>query len=250
MGVVLVLVASILYPALLYRIFRLIHDKSRLRLYWIIVPLCLIISLSVPFLYSYIIKDSSVLLSLETMVDYSLKSGLLTFLVIPSVTAGLICTLYGYLRISRVSAALMSAVCIAGVAGVALGGSMADRLLNEPAIRWEQLGTNEVSGAEFWIFGDGQNTENRYIKLNEQETDRVRTMLNAIPESAISEIPYAERTLAAEIGLSLKKNDQRSIRIQYDKHEMYAAITDKRSQKYFSVQSGELNAFFDQKLLE
>ncbi|AIQ52286.1 hypothetical protein [Paenibacillus sp. FSL R7-0331] len=249
MGVVLVLAASILYPALLYRIFRLIHDKSRLRMYWIIVPLCLIISLSIPLLYSYI-KDSSILLSLETMVDYSLKSGLLTFLVIPSVTAGLICTLYGYLRISRVSVALMSAVCIAGVAGVGLGGSMADRLLNEPAIRWEQLGTNEVSGAVFWIFGDGQNTENRYIKLNEQETDRVRTMLNSIPESAINEIPYAERTLTAEIGLSLKKNDQRSIRIHYDKHEMYAAITDKRSQKYFSVQSGELKAFFDQKLLE
>ncbi|MNE90981.1 hypothetical protein D3C80_1885390 [compost metagenome] len=75
-------------------------------------------------------------------------------------------------------------------------------------------------------------------------------MLNSIPESAINEIPYAERTLAAEIGLSLKKNDQRSIRIHYDKHEMYAAITDKRSQKYFSVQSGELKAFFDQKLLE
>ncbi|AIQ46731.1 hypothetical protein R70723_13265 [Paenibacillus sp. FSL R7-0273] len=247
MGVILVLAASILYPALLYRIFRLIHDRSRLRMYWIIVPLSLAISLSIPFLYSYY-KDSSVLVSLETMVDYSLKSGLMTFLVIPSLTAALICTLYGYLRISRVSVVLMSAICIAGIAGVGSGGSMVERLLNEPAIRWEQLGPNEVSGADFWIFGDGQHTENRYVKLNEQETDQVRAMLNAIPGSAISEVRYAERTLTAEIGLSLNKNDSRTIRIQYDEHELYAAITDKRSQKYFSIQSGGLKAFFDQKL--
>ncbi|KUP24633.1 hypothetical protein [Paenibacillus sp. DMB5] len=247
MDVILVLAAAILYPALLYRIFRFIHDKSRLRLYWSIVPLCLIVSLTIPFLYSYM-QDPSVLFSLEAMVDYSLKSGLLTFLVIPSLTAAFICTLYGYLRISRGSVALMSAVCIAGAAGIWSGGSAVDRLLNEPSIGWEQLGTNDIAGAGMWIYSDGQTAENRYIELNEQETDQVRKMLNSIPESEMNEIQYADRTLALEMVIRLIKNDQRSIRVQYDKREIYAAITDERSQKYFSVQSSALKDFFDHKL--
>ncbi|MDF9845026.1 MULTISPECIES: hypothetical protein [unclassified Paenibacillus] len=51
-------------------------------------------------------------------------------------------------------------------------------------------------------------------------------MLNSIPESAVNEIQYAERTLASEIDIRLIKNDQRSIRVQYDKQEIYAAITE------------------------
>lgn len=131
----------------------------------------------------------------------------------------------------------MAAVCIAGAAGCLSGGSAIERLLNEPSIRWEQVGAEEVAGAGMWIYSDGQNAENRYIGLNEQGTDQIMIMLNSIPVSAVNEIQYAERTLAAEIWLSFKKNDQRSVRIQYDKHAIYAEITDKRNQKYFYVQA-------------
>lgn len=249
MDVILVLAASILYSALLYRVFRFIYVKSRLRLYWLLVPLCLIVSLSVPFLYSYI-NDPSVLFSLEAVIDYSLKLGLMTFLVIPSLTAAFICTLYGYLRISRGSVALMSAVCIAGAAGIWSGGSAVDRLLNEPSIGWEQLGTNDIARAGMWIYSDGQTAENRYIELNEQETDQVKVILNSISDSAVNEIQYGERTLAAEMDIRLIMNDQLSIRVQYDKSKIYAEITDKRSQKHFSVQSAGLKDFFDHKLQE
>lgn len=125
MGVILVLATSILYPVLLYKLFRFIECKSRLRMYWIIMPLSVLISLSIPF--------------------------------------------------------------------------------NEPSIRWEQLGAEEVAGAGMWIYSDDQNAENRYIGLNEQETDQIIIMLSSIPGSAIMESQYAERTLAAEIWLSFKK---------------------------------------------
>lgn len=249
MGVILVLAASILYPVLLYKLFRFIEYKSRLRMYWIIMPLSVLISLLIPFLYIYI-KGPSILFSLEAIIGYSLNSGMMTFLVIPSFTAALVCTLYGYLRISRGSVALMAVVCTAGAAGCLSGGSVIEHLLNEPSIRWEQLGANEVAEAGMWIYSDTQNAENRCIGLNEQETDQIRIMLNSIPEPAVNEIQYAERTLAAEIWLSFKKNDQRSFRIQYDKREIYAEITDKRSQKFFYIQAPRLKEYFDHKLQE
>lgn len=95
MSIVLLLAVSILYPALIYKVLRILHNKIHLRMYWMLPPLCLAISISSPLLYSYL-KGPTFLLSLETMIDYSIKTGFMIFLVIPSLMTSVVCTVYGY----------------------------------------------------------------------------------------------------------------------------------------------------------
>lgn len=97
MSVVLVLVTSILYPALIYKVLAFIHRKWNLRLYWILVPICVVLGILVPYLFYYA-SSPSILFTLKAMTDYSVKTGFMIMFVIPSVLSGLICTLIGYLR--------------------------------------------------------------------------------------------------------------------------------------------------------
>lgn len=153
MGVVLVLAVSILYPVLIYKILRFIHKKSQLRLYWMLVPLCLLISISVPFLYSYC-KDPAILLSLKTMMDYSVKSGLIIFFVIPSFAVSILCTVYGFMNINKWSISIMSVVFILGLMGFIFSNSLVSQLIYSPEIRWEQISDRDIAGAGMWIYGD------------------------------------------------------------------------------------------------
>lgn len=248
MGVVLVLTVSILYPVLIFKILRFIHKKSQLRLYWIIVPLCLLISISVPFLYSYS-KDPAILLSLKTMLDYSVKSGFFIFLVIPSLTTSTLCTVYGYMNISKWSI-IISVVFILGLMGFIFPNSLLNQLIYSPEIRWEQIADRDIAGAGMWIYGDAAKGERYYMDLNEEETDRVRSMLNSVPKNQASEVPKDDHDLIASIGISLKTDNNKFIQIQYDNRNIYVVITKKRNQKEYRIDSPELEAFFDHKLKE
>lgn len=97
MSVVLVLTLSLLFPALMLKMLSVIHRKWKLRLYWLIIPSCLILAMITPFLIYYR-SSPNILFSLEAIIDYSVKTGLMIFLVIPSLLSGIICTLVGYLR--------------------------------------------------------------------------------------------------------------------------------------------------------
>ena len=97
MSVVIVLAASILFPALILKVLGIIHKKWNLRMYWIIVPLCMAVGIIIPYLYLYIL-DPNILFSLEQMITYSVKTGFMIFLVIPSLLAGVVCTAIGYIR--------------------------------------------------------------------------------------------------------------------------------------------------------
>lgn len=249
MGVVLVLTVSILYPVLLFKILRFIHKKSQLRLYWILVPLCLLISISVPFLYSYS-KDPAILLSLKTMMDYSVKSGFIIFLVIPSLTTSLLCTVYGYMNINKWSISIMSVVFILGFVVFLFSNSLVSQLIYSPEIRWEQISDRDIAGAGMWIYGDAAKGERYYTDLNEQETDRVHSMLNSVPKNQASEVPKEDHDLIASIGISLKSDNNKFIQIQYDNRNIYVEITKKRNQKEYRIDSPELEAFFDHKLKE
>ncbi|WNS40910.1 hypothetical protein [Paenibacillus sp. MMS20-IR301] len=247
MGVVFILAVSILYPVLLYKMLRSIHNRSRLRIYWILVPLCLASSISIPFLYSFI-KDPGVLLSLAAMIDYSVKSGFMSFLVIPSFVTSLLCAVYGYMRGSKRLIPIMSAVILAGLAGLLFSGGLINRLMYEPPIRWEKVAADEVAGAGMWIYGDAAKGERRYIDLNEQEINQVCSMLNLVQESQATEVRNDENSLVADIGISLASDRDMSVHIQYDNRNVYVKINKKRNQKQYHIESAELKAFFDYKL--
>ncbi len=97
MSVVLMLVTSILYPALIYKFLAFVHRKYSLRLYWIMVPICVVLGILVPYLFYYA-SSPTILFTVKAMSDYSVKTGFMIILVIPSVLSGVICTLVGYLR--------------------------------------------------------------------------------------------------------------------------------------------------------
>lgn len=88
------------------------------------------------------------------------------------------------------------------------------------------------------------------MDLNEQETDRVRSMLNSVPKNKASEVPNNDYNLIASIGISLKSDNNKFIQIQYDNRNIYVEITKKRNQKEYRIDSPDLKAFFDHKLKE
>lgn len=97
MSLVLALIVSILYPVLIFKLFGLVQTKLSLRLYWAIVPLCLVISFISPYLYYYIYSPG-IVFSIKAIISYSVKSGFVIFLVVPSLLSGIVCTLMGYFR--------------------------------------------------------------------------------------------------------------------------------------------------------
>ncbi|MDF2925720.1 MAG: hypothetical protein K0R57_4634 [Paenibacillaceae bacterium] len=96
MGLLVALLA-VIYPAFILKLFSMIHKKWKIRLYWLIVPICLVAGIAGPFWY-YVAGTSNILISLEAMISHAQKTGFMAFLVIPSVLSGIVCTLYGYIR--------------------------------------------------------------------------------------------------------------------------------------------------------
>lgn len=248
MGAILMLVVSILYPILLYQTLRIIYNQIRLRLYWMIVPLVLVISISIPYLYSYI-RDPDILFALEAMIDYSVKTGLMIFLVIPSFVTGILCTLYGYMGISKWSVPVMSAVMILGVAGLLFSNPIVNRLIYEPAIHWEQLTAADIAGAGMWIYSEAAEGGNRYMELDGQEAGQVCSILNQVPKSVVRAVNNDEHPLLADISLSLQRDHNRSIHVQYyTDRNLYIEITHQRSRKVYLIESAELENIFIHKL--
>ncbi|WP_150268678.1 hypothetical protein [Paenibacillus tepidiphilus] len=249
MNVMLMLAGSIIYPTLIYKLLRVIHTSQAVRLYWILLPLCLVISVSGPFLYEYA-QGTTIQLSLEAMIDYSIKTGFFSFLLVPSLVASMLWTIYGYLDISRLSATIMAAVVVLGMAGMLGSGSLISQLMYEPEIDWEQIAADDIASAAMWIYSGAADVDNRYIELNQQEMDQLRSMFNSVPESKITEVPYAERDLAADIVFLMKSNEHLSIRMKYRDGNIFVEITNKRSQKEYSIQSAGLVRFFEERLGE
>lgn len=96
MGLLLAII-SLIYPFVILKLFGFIHKRWRIRLYWLILPLCLSAGIAGPFLYE-VAGDSNILFNLDVMIDFSIKTGAMMFLVIPSALSALVCTAYGYFK--------------------------------------------------------------------------------------------------------------------------------------------------------
>ncbi|WP_151734815.1 hypothetical protein [Paenibacillus tengchongensis] len=247
MGIALVLAVSILYPLLITWLFRFIQLHKHLRLYWMLVPLWMVISVIGPLLYASFLSPTMEL-SLETMLDYSVKTGWFGFLVIPSLVTSLVCTVYGYMELSRLSIGMMSAVVILGLAGFLGSGSLMNRWMYEPAAKREPIAADEITRAGMWIYGKTAGGADWYVELNNQEAEQVVSMFNSVPESSMTEVADVEHELAAEISIDLLSSKHLSIQMQVDRRNLYIEIENKRSQQKYTVVSPEFGRFLEDKI--
>lgn len=93
MGVVI----SILYPIGIFKIFENINKKYNKKLYFLIAPICIFTVLFVPYLIVYL-TSPNIVFNFEEMLNFSLKTGLAIFFVIPASLVSIICTIVGYLK--------------------------------------------------------------------------------------------------------------------------------------------------------
>ncbi|XEC94182.1 hypothetical protein AB6A23_23150 [Paenibacillus tarimensis] len=194
-----------------------------------------------PFLY-HDLWTPAILFSLGAILEYSIKTGLMSFFVIPSVLSGIVCTAYGYLNVNKFFMVLVLFVVSLGPVAIAGLPVLVDKFMNEPVIRWEKIAADEVTSAGLWVY-DGVSTG--HFELSKEETEHIRSLFNFVPKDRVTEVKFINSDPSIDIVFGLKSND--TIRIQYDQKEIRVAITKKRSIKYFVIESPEFNEYFAKK---
>ncbi|AEE96665.1 hypothetical protein Mahau_1474 [Mahella australiensis 50-1 BON] len=90
-------VISIIYPIIVLKVFENIYKRYNKKLYFLIVPICIVTVFFIPYLIVYLI-DPDIVFNLESIWDFSVKSGFIICFDIPTTFVSIICTIFGYIK--------------------------------------------------------------------------------------------------------------------------------------------------------